>query len=89
MSRSSVVGYLTHNALEISHAETTTSASQLHANLQESPIEQFPENHDIVEYSAYLVADRAHDFPEDFSPNADDEADMIPKFARGLSSAHG
>jgi hypothetical protein len=38
-----------HRTLELYHAETTTSASQ--AYLQATPVEQFPENHDIVEQS--------------------------------------
>jgi hypothetical protein len=52
MSLSSTAGYLPHNELELPHAETRTSASQLEAHLQAAPVEQFPGNHDIAEQSA-------------------------------------
>jgi hypothetical protein len=58
MSRSTTAGHLPHSALEFRRAETTISASQLEAHLQAAPVEQFPENHDIVEQSACQVADR-------------------------------
>jgi hypothetical protein len=48
MSRSTTAGHLPHNVLELRRVETTTSASQLEAHLQTAPVEQFPENHDIV-----------------------------------------
>jgi hypothetical protein len=58
MSCSTTAGHLPHSALELRHAETTTSASQLEAHLQAAPVEQFPENHNIVEQSACQLADR-------------------------------
>jgi hypothetical protein len=57
MSRSTTAGYLPHSPLELRRAETTTSTSQLEAHLQAALVEQFPENHDIVEQSASQVAD--------------------------------
>jgi hypothetical protein len=57
MSRSTTAGHLPHSALELCRAETKTSASQLQAHLQATPVEQFPENHDIVERSACQVGD--------------------------------
>jgi hypothetical protein len=44
-----VVVHLPHSALELHHAETTTSASQPDAHLQAALVGQFPENHDIIE----------------------------------------
>jgi hypothetical protein len=52
MSHSTTAGHLSHSALQLRRAETTTSASQLEAHLQAAPVEQFPENHDTVEQSA-------------------------------------
>jgi hypothetical protein len=49
MSRSTTTGHIPHSALELRRAVTTSSASQLEAHLQAAPVEQFPENHDIVE----------------------------------------
>lgn len=40
------------SALELLHAETTTSTSQLEAHIQAALVEQLPENHDIIEHSA-------------------------------------
>jgi hypothetical protein len=40
MSRSTTNGHLSHSALELRRAETTTSASQLEAHLQAAPVEQ-------------------------------------------------
>jgi hypothetical protein len=57
MSRSTTAGNLPYSALEFRLAETT-SASQLEAHLQAAPVEESPENHDIVEQSACQVADR-------------------------------
>jgi hypothetical protein len=51
MSCSTTAGHLPHSALELRRA------SQLEAHLH-APVEQFPENHDIVEQSACQVADR-------------------------------
>jgi hypothetical protein len=58
MSRSTTVRHLPHSALELRRAETTTSASQQEAHLKAAPVEQFQENHDIVEESACQVAVR-------------------------------
>jgi hypothetical protein len=41
--------HLPHCVLELRHAETTTSASQLEEYLQAAPAEQFPGNHSIIE----------------------------------------
>jgi hypothetical protein len=48
-----------HSALEIRRAETTASLTQLKAQLQAAPLEKFPENHDMVEQSAFEEADKA------------------------------
>jgi hypothetical protein len=58
MLLSTTAGHLPHSALELLHAETTTSASWLEAHFQAALVEQFPENRDIVEQSAWQVADR-------------------------------
>jgi hypothetical protein len=50
--------HILHSVLKLSHAETTTSTSQLEAHLQVALVEQFPENHDIVEQSTCQVAER-------------------------------
>jgi hypothetical protein len=42
---------LPHSVPELHHAETTTTASQLETHLQAAPVEQFPENHDIIDQS--------------------------------------
>ena len=48
--------------------ETTTSASQLEANLQATPVNGFPEHHDMVERLAYQRTDGAHNnVPDDTS----------------------
>jgi hypothetical protein len=52
ISRSTSAGHLPYSALERHRAETITSATQLEAQLQAAPVEQFSENHDIVEQSA-------------------------------------
>jgi hypothetical protein len=49
---SAVTKHLPCSALELLHAETTTSASQLEAHLQAALLKQVPENHDIIEHSA-------------------------------------
>jgi hypothetical protein len=56
--RSTTTGHLPHSALGLRHAETTTSVSQLEAYLQVSPVDQFPENRDIVEKSVCQVAEK-------------------------------
>jgi hypothetical protein len=82
MLRSTTAGHLPPSALVLRRAETTTSASQLEAHLQAAPVEQFSENHDIVEQSACQIADRGlRRSPDDTNPNADAEADLIPTFA--------
>jgi hypothetical protein len=58
MLRSTTAGHLPHSALELRRPGTTTSASQLEAHIQATPVKQFPENHDIVEQSACQVASR-------------------------------
>jgi hypothetical protein len=55
MSHPTTPGYFPHRGLELRCAETTTSASQLEASLEAAPIEQFPENHDIVEQPILLL----------------------------------
>jgi hypothetical protein len=47
--------------LEVRRAETTTSLSftQLEAQLQAAPLEQFIENHDMVEQLAFQEVDTA------------------------------
>jgi hypothetical protein len=40
-----------HSVLELHHAETTCTASQLETHLQVAPVERFPENHDIIDQS--------------------------------------
>jgi hypothetical protein len=71
--------------MDLRHAETTTSASQLEAHLQAAPVEQFPENHDIIEQPACQVADGAHNnVPDNTSPNTDAEADLIPMFVDSI-----
>jgi hypothetical protein len=46
------------SALELRRAETTTCASQLEAQLQPGPVEQFQESHVVVEQSDCQVAVR-------------------------------
>jgi hypothetical protein len=57
MSHSTTAGRLPHSVLELHSAEITTPASLLESNLHAAPIEQFQENHSIVEQSASQVAD--------------------------------
>jgi hypothetical protein len=70
MSCSIIARHLPHCALELHHAETTTSASQLEAHLQAAPVNQY-----IVEQLGAHQND-----PIDSSPNTDAEADVIPTF---------
>jgi hypothetical protein len=49
--RSTTARHIPHSALELRRAETTTSASQLEAQLQADAVEQFPENHHIAAVS--------------------------------------
>lgn len=72
MSRSITAGD-PRRALEFRCAESTDSASQLQARLQEAPGEQFPHDHDTVEPSAGQAAD--NDVPEGTSPNTKAEGD--------------
>jgi hypothetical protein len=60
MLRLTTAGHVPHNALEFRSAETTSSVPHLQAHLEAAPVEQFPENHDIIERSVYQVADRAN-----------------------------
>jgi hypothetical protein len=73
MSRSTTAEHLPHGALAIRRLETITSASQLKTLLQTAPVEQFPENHIIVEKSACQVAGMG---PDDSEQNAYVEADL-------------
>jgi hypothetical protein len=57
-SLSATAGHVPHTAREFCHAEITASAPQLEAHLQAAPVEQFPENDDIVQQSGRQVADR-------------------------------
>jgi hypothetical protein len=54
MLRSSAAGHLPHSARR---AETTNCTSQLEAQLQAAPVEQFQENHDVVGQSDCQVTD--------------------------------
>jgi hypothetical protein len=58
ISRSTTASRIPHIGLELFCAETIDLTSQLEANLQETPIEQFPETHDTAEQSAAQEADR-------------------------------
>jgi hypothetical protein len=49
---------LFHSAMELCHADTTTSASQLEAHLKTNSVEQNPENHDVSEQSGCQVVGR-------------------------------
>jgi hypothetical protein len=67
--------------LEIHHAETTTSTSQLEAKFQAAQIGQFPENHDVVEELVCQVAEWGpHINVYNLSPNIDGEVACIPTF---------
>jgi hypothetical protein len=69
MSRSTIAGKFPHGALELHLAEYTNSASQLQAYLQIAPVERFPESPDIVDQSAFKVADRGQrQCPRKFQP---------------------
>jgi hypothetical protein len=46
---STTARHLVHSVLELHHAETTTSTSQLEAQFQVAQIGQFPENRDDEE----------------------------------------
>jgi hypothetical protein len=62
----------------------TTSASQLEAHfriVQESKIEEFPENQDILDQPACQQIVPHENVPDDFSPNADTEVGMMLTFA--------
>jgi hypothetical protein len=82
ISPSTTADQLPHCAVELRRAETTTSASQLEAHLQAAPVEQFPENRDIVGQSASQVAHG--NVPDDSRPNANAGADFIPTFTYGM-----
>jgi hypothetical protein len=55
---STTAGHHPHSKLERSRAETTGSSSQLGTQLQEAPVEQFPENHHVVQQVACQAACR-------------------------------
>jgi hypothetical protein len=46
-----IATHFPHSAVELRHAPTTNSASELQASLQAVPREQFPENHRTVSLS--------------------------------------
>jgi hypothetical protein len=78
ISRSVSMGH-PHSALELHLAKTTTSAWKLEAYLQASPVEQFPENRDIVEQSAGQVASRGpRECPQRFQSKRWRWSDLIP-----------
>jgi hypothetical protein len=52
MSHSTIAGHLPHSMPKLHHAETATSATQVEAHLQAAKIQQFPENHNVVEQAA-------------------------------------
>jgi hypothetical protein len=51
-SRSTIAGHLAHSALEFRRVKATTSVSQLEAQLQAAPAEEFPKIEDVVQQSA-------------------------------------
>ena len=52
-SRSATAGHVFHSWLEPRRAEATVSASELEARLKVAPVEQFQDNHSVIERSAY------------------------------------
>jgi hypothetical protein len=58
MSLLTTAVHLSHRALELGPDETTNTASQLEAHSQSFTAEHFQENQDIVEQTAYHVADK-------------------------------
>lgn len=79
MVRSTTAGYLTHSALEVRHVETATPVSQLQVQLPVDAIEQFPEDHDIMEQSNFQVAHG--NVPNDSSENGEAEDYSTPMLA--------
>jgi hypothetical protein len=72
MSHSTAAGDLPHNALELCYAETTaSSSSELEAHLQGDTMEQFPENHNIVEQSNCQQIGAPDNVSNDSNPNTD------------------
>jgi hypothetical protein len=84
MSCSTTARHLPYCALELPHAETTISATQLEAHLQAALVEQFLENQCIVEQSTCQQLGAHQNDPIDSSPNADAEADFIPTFRNSM-----
>jgi hypothetical protein len=76
MSRSTTAGHFPHSVLELHRAEAINSASQREAHLPAAPVKT------VSRKSSSLTGSRgAHDnIPDDSSPNADAEADLISKF---------
>jgi hypothetical protein len=76
--------HLPHSVLELHHAETTTSVSELQVPQQAALIAEFPENDDITEMSACQL--RGNDNgPHINSINTGTETDPIPKFSASMS----
>jgi hypothetical protein len=79
MSRSPTTWHLPHSMLELCHAKTTTSASQLKAHLQAAWANHFLENH-ITKQSACRRADRdSQQGPQRLWPKCW-QSDLIPMF---------
>lgn len=66
MSLSIISGHIPRSAPELRCTEATTPTSQL-AHSQAAPIQEFPENHDIVEqvYSEAGIHREQEDYPLD------------------------
>jgi hypothetical protein len=61
-----------------------TLASQLEVHLQAASVKEFQEKHYVVGQSPCQQI-RAHDYiPDDNTPNADAESDLIPTFADSM-----
>jgi hypothetical protein len=75
MSPSTTARCLPHSGLELRVAEAIVFTSQPEADLQETPVEESPENEDIPEQSASQVADRySGQYPLNSSRKSGDEA---------------
>jgi hypothetical protein len=83
--RSTTAGHLPYSALELRPAETTTSASQLEVHLQDVPVEQFPENHNIIDQAACQQIGAHDNVLDNSSPNA--EVELIPMFTDSMGTS--
>jgi hypothetical protein len=81
MSLSNTDIFLPHIVLEPRRAEATTAASYLEAQLQAAMVEQLPENHKNIEYSACQQIGTQDTVSDALRPNADVEMDSIHKLA--------